>query len=439
LTETPNKPITSVSKPEAWLYQHASSPEHIELGLSRCHQVLDRLNLRKPTYKIITVAGTNGKGSTVGFLDAMLSAEGYKTGRYTSPHLIKFNERIVIDGHACSDEQIVAAFEKIQLAAAEIHLTYFEYATLAALVMFSQEQVDVAVLEVGLGGRLDATNSVDADVAIVTSIALDHQSWLGNTLNQVAREKAGIMRPEKYVILAEENMPSALQDVANEKQAKILQLGKDYHLTNYKNNDDFIWSSDSHRFAVQESGQLLSDFQQRNLGAAITALWAANFTVSTDAISQAIDHGIPAGRLQTIEYNGKQWLLDVAHNPASMQVLCERLHRMRESNDEQKFSVIFSMLSDKEFEVCTNLLKEHIEHWFIAPVDSPRSMSSKQLLELMDSSDIAEQAFTLCTTLANACFAAAKHSENQLPLLVCGSFYTVSEAMQFLQKSGEVI
>jgi len=183
-----------ISQAEAWLYEHASKPEQIELGLERCHKLLSRLGLSQPPYKIITVAGTNGKGSTVGYLDVLLQSENYSTGRYTSPHLFSFNERIAVDGVDCNDQEIISAFDKIQFAAGKIKLTYFEYSTIAALLIFAERKVDVAVLEVGLGGRLDATNSVDADVAVITSISLDHENWLGNTLNQVGWRKIICLR-----------------------------------------------------------------------------------------------------------------------------------------------------------------------------------------------------------------------------------------------------
>lgn len=410
---------------EDWLYQHASKPEHIELGLARIREVLRRLNLSDPNYQVITVAGTNGKGSTVEYLNSMLLAGEYSVGKFTSPHLRRFNERIVVNNKEVDDQELLAAFAKIQNAADDIHLTYFEYATLAAIYIFAQRNVDVAVLEVGLGGRLDASNAIDADVAVITNIDVDHQEWLGSDIEVIGREKAGIMRKDSLAILAEKDMPKSLHLVAEEVGANVLQLGTDYQL------DNACWYI--HSDYSEEALDLLPAmpiFQQRNLSAAIAALYFAEFKLTQRALDFAMLQGAPLGRMQRIKQKRNEfWLLDVAHNPASMRKFCEHLETMR-AEPEPKFNVVFGMLADKEYEQCVELLRPYIDNWFVAPLDSPRSLSRSDLETLFNGLKV-----DVCVDIATACEQAKQQSVPNTranPILVCGSFYTVADALQYL-------
>lgn len=419
---------------EKWLYENTSKPEQIELGLQRCKQVLKKLNLSHPNYKIITVAGTNGKGSTVQYLDSLLTYEGKKqqsVGRFTSPHLLRFNERIVIDGSEIGDSELLKAFRTIRKAADGIFLTYFEYVTLAAIYLFAKAKVDVAILEVGLGGRLDASNVVDADVAVITNIALDHQDWLGDDLDLIAREKAGIMRPGKPVVLAENDMPEALHEVAQELGAITYQLGKDYQLLDY--SGEFRWKANiratQDEFFVLDSSEL-SPFQKRNLAAAIAAVSFCDdiADIQQEAVTYAVMKGLPQGRLQLIKKYEHDWLLDVAHNPASVQVLCEYLNKTL-SETKKKYSIVFSMLKDKDSQTCINLLSPYIKEWFVAPLDTPRAMSINDLSKLL-----VNESVEYLDTVEDACKKAlAKSSSN--PIIVCGSFYTVADALKYLEQS----
>jgi dihydrofolate synthase/folylpolyglutamate synthase len=212
-----------------WLEQQQKShPSAIDLDLTRVRGVAQRLGLLPPPYRVITVAGTNGKGSTVAFLDALVRAAGKRTGRFTSPHLVRYNERICIDGQEAADDALIASFERIEAARGDTTLTFFEYNALAALDLFSRVPVDVAVLEVGLGGRLDATNIVDADVGVVCSIGLDHVEWLGDSLEQIGREKAGIFRTGRPAVLGSAAMPASVGKAIDDIGARLVAPGQQY-------------------------------------------------------------------------------------------------------------------------------------------------------------------------------------------------------------------
>jgi len=430
---------------EEWLYQFASKPEKIELGLTRSKTVLQKLQLSNPVFKVITVAGTNGKGSTVQYLDSLLRADGYSVGRFTSPHLIRFNERIVVNGTEVGDAQLIEAFNAIHAAANNIKLTYFEYATLAAILIFADAQVEYAVLEVGLGGRLDAANILDADAAVITNISLDHEDWLGNDLEVIGREKAGIMRADKPVILAEANMPSSLHAVAKEIGANVFQYSKDYSLQEKVLESEsgskalksqIFWqsNSDSNLSSKQVVELLLSNevpinpYQQRNLAAAIAALVSLQQSVSVRAVDSAVLQGAPKGRLQAINAKSHSWLLDVAHNPAAMLVLREYLETVVGKVDK-KLTVVFGMLADKDCEQCIELLAPWVKHWIAAPLASPRTLSKEQLIKLLPLEGV-----EVTNNIQEACIMAVDKNQNG-PIVVCGSFYTVSDALKYLELS----
>lgn len=415
--------------PDIWLRENAGSPDKIELGLERCLKVLDLCDLDSPPFQIFTVAGTNGKGSTVAILDAILSSSGLLTGRYSSPHLIRFNERILVGQVEQSDAVIIKAFEFIKHQAGSIALSYFEYATIASLVIFAQQGVDVALLEVGLGGRLDACNAVDANVAAITSIALDHQDWLGDDLENIGFEKAGIMRSQMPCILASPNLPKSIERHANSIEAHSIKLNKQYSFL--KSGDSWVWSDEDSKFELPLPS-LQGEMQIQNAAAAIAMMRHSKFwPLEIKHIKLGLKNIKLAGRLQNISAMDRRWILDVAHNPESMQALCKFLKNT--SHNNTKISVVFAMLADKDSLSCIELLSPFVNSWYISSLDSPRSLSLSALEAQLIDSGIAPKNIHVNETIARACFDAQKKTNKEEQILVCGSFYTVGAALSYLE------
>ena len=315
--------MSSKITPDDWLREHAGVPEKIDLGLERCKKMLAILDLSPAPFKVITVAGTNGKGSTVAILDAVLSEAGLLTGRYSSPHLIRFNERILIGQQEFSSNKIISAFENIREKTDNVLLSYFEYATIGALLLFAEEQVDVALLEVGLGGRLDACNAIDSDVAIITSIALDHQDWLGDDVDKIAYEKAGVARSNKPLILASHDLPKVINNYADQIASDVVQCGSEYQFSicDSENKSSWTWQDADSKFELAMPS-LRGDIQFQNSAAAIAALKHSDlWPLKLKDINKGLQTIKLGGRLQQLQVLERNWILDVAHNPASMQGL----------------------------------------------------------------------------------------------------------------------
>ena len=416
--------------PDDWLRKHAGTPETIELGLESCIKALSLCDLLPLPFQVFTVAGTNGKGSTVAILDSILSVAGLLTGRYSSPHLIRFNERILVAQDEQADALIIKAFEFIKEKSDDIPLSYFEYATIASLVIFAQQGVDVALLEVGLGGRLDACNAVNADVMAITSIALDHQDWLGNDLESIGFEKAGIMRAHKPCILGSTNLPKSINQHALYTEALAIQLGSEYSFT--QNDDKWVWKDDTCELEFA-SPSLLGATQIQNAAGAIAMLRHSQFwPLKTQHIDKGLQNIKLAGRLQKLSVLNRDWVLDVAHNPASMQVLCDYLYLHNKVANNSKISVVFAMLADKDLHSCIALLKPFVTSWYIAELDSPRSLSVGELESHLLSCGIKPGNIHAHNSVALACTEAHKKTHHADQLVVCGSFYTVGEALSYL-------
>ena len=415
--------------PDIWLRENAGIPEKIDLGLERCIQVLKLCDLDSVPFQVFTIAGTNGKGSTVAILDSILTSAGLLTGRYSSPHLIRFNERILVGQDAQNDAVIIQAFEFIKNKAGEIALSYFEYATIASLVIFAQQGVDVALLEVGLGGRLDACNAVDANVTAITSIALDHQDWLGDDLESIGFEKAGIMRTKTPCVLASNNFPKSIQSYANSIDAHSIKLDEDY--TFHKQAESWLWKDGNSEYKFPFPS-LLGDMQIQNAAAAITMLRHSRFwPLEIKHIEKGLQNIKLAGRLQNFSAFDREWVLDVAHNPASVQALCNYLKISL--NKSAKVPIVFAMLSDKDYKSCIELLLPYVKEWHISTVDSPRSLSLAELESELLNSGIASKDIYVHKTIAMACLNAHKKTTHAEQILVCGSFYTVGEALSYLE------
>ncbi len=397
---------------ESWLNElEVRHNKKIDLGLKRVAQVLDHLNLGKIAPVVITVAGTNGKGSTVAMIAAIAHKAAYKVGEFTSPHILSYNERIKINSIPVADEDITAAFELIEQNLKGISLSYFEYSTLAAAIIFKQKAVDVAVLEVGLGGRLDSTNVIDSDCAVITTIAMDHTDWLGDTIESIAYEKAGIMRKNKPAIYGDTNCPDAIIQYAK-------KCGAQLHLTqDVKLNQTFKLN-------------VAGEYQQKNAKTAVTALKSLNkqLKISDNAIQRGLLEIKLSGRLQLIATN-PSIILDVSHNEQAAQELAKWL----KSNPikGQTFAV-FAVLADKNAAHWFNCFKDIIDVWCVSAVDNPRAMAVKELMHyLADSASL----ITSFSTVQNAMIKAKIMASKTDRIVVFGSFYTVSDALKQINDS----
>ncbi|AIR00512.1 bifunctional tetrahydrofolate synthase/dihydrofolate synthase [Pluralibacter gergoviae] len=407
-------PPLATSPLATWLsyLEHLHSTT-IELGLDRVSQVAERMALLKPAPFVFTVAGTNGKGTTCRTLESMLLAAGYRVGVYSSPHLVRYTERVRVQGAELDEAAHVASFAEIEAARGEISLTYFEFGTLSALWLFKQAQLDVVILEVGLGGRLDATNIVDADAAAVTSIALDHTDWLGPDRESIGREKAGVFRRGKPAVVGEPDMPHSIAEVAGEKGAALLRVGHEWR---------YEVGPQDWRFSDPQ-GVLehlpLPQVPQPNAATALALLRASGLAVSEQAIRDGIRNATLPGRFQTVRLSPRV-ILDVAHNPHAAGYLAGRLEA--EPSAGRTLAVI-GMLHDKDIAGTLACLTPVVDAWYCAPLEGPRGATAEQLVEHLRSGKV-------CATVAQAWRAAMADARPQDTVLVCGSFHTVAHVME---------
>ncbi|RTZ47930.1 bifunctional tetrahydrofolate synthase/dihydrofolate synthase [Candidimonas sp. SYP-B2681] len=364
---------------QEWLaYLETLHRTSIDMGLDRVRAVAAKLNLQLPFIKI-TVGGTNGKGSTCAMLEAILLASGYKVGLYTSPHLVDFNERIRVNGEYASDQQIIDQFHKIESTRGEISLSYFEYTTLAALILFENQKLDVVVLEIGLGGRLDAVNLVDADCAIITSVDIDHTAYLGDTREKIGWEKAHIFRAGRPAICADPVPPQTLIDYAAEIGADLWLFGKDF---NYS-GDRLQWAygGRSQRRSGIAYPALRGANQLLNASAALAALEALRpkLAVPQQAVRIGLAQVSLPGRLQIIP-GTPAIVLDVAHNPHAAAALGQNLDGMAYYPYTH---AVVGMLNDKDVAGVIAKLATRVDHWYCAGVEGPRGMSGEALADIV--------------------------------------------------------
>jgi dihydrofolate synthase / folylpolyglutamate synthase len=405
-----------------WLAQH---PREIVMGLERVRRVWTALGAPSIAARVFVVAGTNGKGSTVAFLDAMLRAAGYRVGRYTSPHLKRYNERVVVAGVEAGDAELIAAFERIELARGDTALTYFEAGTLAALLIFADAGLDAAVLEVGLGGRLDAVNLIDADVAVITSIALDHQELLGNTLDAIAVEKAGVCRSGRVVVLAmPDPAPGLLQAVAA-IGAQPLRAMSDYRWQHVPAATTWTFEAPARRIDLPLPA-LQAPIQLRNAAAALMALMCCADRLPLDdaALSAGLLDARPPGRLQIIAGH-PQTVLDVAHNPEAAQALADWLDAYPRTT-----RAVFSVLGDKDAVAIVRVLRSRIAHWHLCGLNaqSPRGLEVSELSDRLLGA-LPDLPTSVHATPKDAFAAARAAAAGDERVLVFGSFYLIAELL----------
>ncbi|EEX91735.1 dihydrofolate synthase/folylpolyglutamate synthase [Vibrio orientalis CIP 102891 = ATCC 33934] len=393
----------------------------IDLGLDRVQAVAKSANLTKPAPTVITVAGTNGKGSTCALMEAILLDAGYSVGVYSSPHLIRYNERVRINGQDLADEKHAEAFDYIEKQRGEISLSFFEYGTLAALRLFQTENVDVVLLEVGLGGRLDATNVVDHDVSVITSLAIDHVDWLGDDINVIGFEKAGIYRSDRPAICGQPKAPATVAAHADDIGAELYQVGIQY---NYELVDDSTWRWVHGCYELDSLP--VPGLPLQNAATALMALGTSNLDISDVNIVKGLQNAKLPGRMQIIS-SEPTILLDVAHNPHSAQYLVERVAKQYPS---KAIHTVVAMLHDKDIQSTLEALAPVASNWYPASLSGPRAAKAEELCQFLP------QATQQFSTPVEAFEAAMTNAKAEDVILVVGSFHTVGEVLEHWQKKG---
>lgn len=424
------------SLPEWLSWQEGLHPSTIELGLERVTEVFNRLHPTTPPCPVITVAGTNGKGSSVALLESIYQNAGYKTAAYTSPHLLRYNERIHLNGEEVSDDDICEAFERIDQARLkspneesnnEISLTYFEFGTLAALDIFFRAKPDVMLLEVGLGGRLDVVNILDADVALITSIGIDHTDWLGDDRETIAKEKAGIMRKDHPVIFSSPEMPQSISDTAKEVGAVLYQRGKDFSWKNGAGFSAWDWNSSEQQRTALPQSNLRGTHQLDNAAGVLMVIecLADKLPVNQKQIKAGLLSVSVPGRFQC-QFGDPMHILDVAHNEASMACLAELLNSQVCGGNN---IAVLGMLEDKAHTESLSVMLPEITQWYVADLDVPRGAKAEKLAGVLKSLD--ENVVVSCfSSVKQAIEAADSDAESGDRVIIFGSFYTVESAIE---------
>ena len=411
---------------EQWLtLQESVHSRSIDLGLERVAAVARTLDVERPAYRVITVGGTNGKGSTVTYLEAVLRASGVRTGLLTSPHLLRYNERIRIDGREAGDAELVDVFERIEQARGGTTLTFFEYNTLAALLLFALQGIDVAVLEVGLGGRLDATNLVAADVGVVCSVGFDHRDWLGDTLDAIGAEKAGIFRARRPAVLGTPQMPPSVYAAIAHLAATPLVAERDF---SWSTGERWNYRGLRVRLADLPRPALQGDIQFRNAATALAAIEALDPTLALQApaVGAALQSVRLPGRFQIVP-GPVEWLLDVAHNEPAADVLAANL-RARPCSG--RTIAVCGILQDKDAGAIGRVMAGLADEWIAVSLPGARGASARELASRLAP---VISVTALADSVASGLALARAHARPSDRVLVFGSFLTVAAALEWLQ------
>ena len=423
--------MTSRSLADWLAYLEQLHPTAIDMGLDRVRAVAARMAMTRPAPLVVTVTGTNGKGSTCAFIASLLNAQGLKVGSYSSPHLLRYNERVLLSGREASDAELCEAFAVVEAARGEISLTYFEMGTLAAFWLFERAGLDAVVLEVGLGGRLDAVNIVDADLAVITNIGLDHADWLGNSRESVAYEKAGILREGKPALCGDLDPPQPLLDHANSLSAPLLLRGRDFDLA--MGAGDWHWRGvDAAGAPLELHGLPLLTLPMENAALALQAYAMLGLPWDPARLARALLQTRVVGRLDSrqVVWNGRRiaLLLDVGHNPHAAAFLAQRLEQRPVVGTRR---AVFGLLADKDLTGVLDALAPSISDWAVAPLPTPRTQSATQLAQalLERGASVSEYA-----TIEQALDAQCARAESVDEILVFGSFYCVAAALEWLEQ-----
>ncbi|MGB1310843.1 MAG: bifunctional tetrahydrofolate synthase/dihydrofolate synthase [Leucothrix sp.] len=412
-----------------WLaWQESLHLSSIDLGLDRVSRVANAMSLTSLSMPVITVAGTNGKGSSIAILDSVYKAAGYNTGCYTSPHLVRYNERIVLGGAQADDNDLCEAFTAIDAARGDISLTYFEFGTLAAAYLFQKHAVDIALFEVGLGGRLDAVNLWDADIALITNIDVDHIDWLGDDREQIGVEKAGIMRAGKTVVCGDTNPTDSMQSEATRIGAQLVQQGVDF---SWQPLNDETWSyvDATQQTTTYPLPSLRGKFQLNNAAAAITVIkhFQDTLAVSDTHIAQGLKTAMVMGRLQKLA-DAPELLVDVAHNPQSADALAQYL---KNAPSQGKTVALFSALADKDLQGIIKPVSPYFDEWHVVQLEGPRAYENKQLVDELKTLGL-QTTIKSHTKFETALKSLQNELKSQDRVVAFGSFLVVSGVMQGL-------
>ena len=402
-----------------WLhYLESLNPHKIKLGLDRIKQVAQRLQVTSFECSVITVTGTNGKGSTVAFLESIFLAANYRVATYTSPHLLRFNERIRINGVEITNDALCQAFSQVEQARDTIELTYFEFTTLAAFILFKQTALDVLILEVGLGGRLDAVNIIDADVAVITSVGIDHVEWLGNDRDSIGYEKAGIFRANKFAVCGDNNPPQSILQHAKKIGTKLFCKGNDFSFTYHEKN--WSWKSSLEKLTDLPLTKL--DIENAATALMVLQLLSATLPVNFAALRQGLQQAFLPARMQKIG----QCIFDVAHNPQAAEWLAGKLKRQPIKG--QTFAVV-GMLADKDIPGTLRAMLPVVKEWYVGDLSGPRAAQGQLLIKVLQ-----QMGVTRCysyVSVAQAYKAALKVAQQQDRVVVFGSFHTIANIINF--------
>ncbi|ODU37058.1 MAG: bifunctional folylpolyglutamate synthase/dihydrofolate synthase [Lysobacteraceae bacterium SCN 69-48] len=412
-----------------WLaFIERQHPNAIAMGLERVRDVAARMGLGKPAPHVVTVAGTNGKGSTVAFVEAIARAQGLRVGAYTSPHLLRYNERVRIDGHDVGDEALIEGFEAVEAARSGTPLTYFEYGTLCALWLFARAGLDLVVLEVGLGGRLDAVNIVDADAAILTTVGLDHQDWLGGDLEAIGFEKAGIARPFKPLVLGDDDPPASVLRHAYAIGAPAWRIANDF-FAEPVDAGHWRWREVGYEIVLPLPMQAQgAPVQLRNAACAIAALRALDLPLEDAALARGVADAAVPGRLQRFERGGVEIIVDVGHNPQAAVALADWLR----AQPKRRTLAVYAALADKDAAGVVTALSDTVDGWLLAgTLDAgPRGSDAGALAQRLVGTAAAGGSRHADVTGALAAALAQAAPDGRV--LAFGSFHAASEALRSL-------
>lgn len=423
---TPKKPDVEASLDDWLAYLESIHPKTMDLGLDRVIQVYRKLLPKGLGSRVITVGGTNGKGTTVAALDWLLRRAGQRTATYTSPHLHRYNERVTLNGVEVDDQRLIQAFEAVEAARGRVSLTYFEFGTLAALWIFRQEPLDVVILEVGLGGRLDAVNVVDPDVAVITSVDIDHADWLGNDRDTIGYEKAGILRARRPAVYGEEQPPSSVLQQANAQKVDLCLRGRDFGP---------LASSEVEpkQVRIRYRGEpVVMSLPEAAIprDSIMTALQALSLLdvdpLSLDVAGLCRELRV-SGRFETL--SASPWIVaDVGHNPHAARWLCNRL---AESVGGRPVTAVYACLEDKDSPAVVAALAPVVSHWYLAGLDVPRGLSATDLSKRLTDAGIVIPVAAVVASVESALEQAKAGLEANGVILVFGSFFTVAAAQDY--------
>lgn len=418
-------------------------PVGIDLGLTRVDRVYQQSRFAQFAIPCILVGGTNGKGSVTAFLESILCEAGYSTGVFRSPHLVRYNERVRINAQDATDTAILESFEQTyELAIQEaVSLTYFEFSFIAALECFASAQVDIALLEVGLGGRLDATNVTDPLVSIVTNVGLDHCDWLGDNREVIGYEKAHIYRPQRLGICGDTEPPQSVGEYVEQHDVDYAQIGVDFYCQQDDNQPLLYRSQSRGEISTIPPLRMVGEHQQHNLACAIRAIEGLeqyDWRIEDEHIRQGAAKATLAGRMSQHVIDGQQWLFDVGHNPHAAKALVEAVNQYF---PKSKIDIVFGMMADKDITSVVQILSPHVDRWFLCRPAIDRAADLDRLVkEVKTWKTDGQKIFDYPTVSAaieslTTAIAFQNDTEDARVILVCGSFYTVAEAFESLNLS----